>query len=103
MRYTHAIIVRIPNAVNVDDKKANIDFKLANKQLDDLSETLREAGVDVIELSSEDNCTQQSLFIDDAAVVINGTALITRPKKNGSRIQEVFFIHLLFLHTLKFL
>lgn len=42
MRYTHAIVVRIPNSVKLDDKKTNVDFAVANKQLDDLSETLRE-------------------------------------------------------------
>uniref|UniRef100_A0A915AHJ3 Dimethylargininase n=1 Tax=Parascaris univalens TaxID=6257 RepID=A0A915AHJ3_PARUN len=89
MRYTHAIVVRIPNSVKLDDKKANVDFAVASKQLDDLSETLREAGVDVVELSPQDDCTQQSLYVDDAAVVINGTALITRPKKAGSRIHEI--------------
>ncbi|KHN74693.1 N(G),N(G)-dimethylarginine dimethylaminohydrolase 1 [Toxocara canis] len=89
MRYTHAVVVRIPNSVKLDEKKGNVDFALAHKQLDDLSETLREAGVDVIELSPQENCSQQSLYVDDAAIVINGTALITRPKKAGARIQEI--------------
>lgn len=53
-----------------------------------------QAGVDIIELSSEKRCVQQSLFTGDAAICINGTALITRPRKNGSRLLEVcnFFV-----------
>lgn len=90
MRYTHAIIVRIPNAIKVEDKnKTTVDLALARKQLEDLSELLREAGVDVIELAPEENATLQSLYADDVAVVINGTALITRPQKPGSRLQEI--------------
>lgn len=47
------------------------------------------AGVDIIELSPEEDCVQQSLFTGDAAICINGTALITRPSKRGSRLPEV--------------
>lgn len=90
MKYTHAIIVRMPNSVKFDgDKKAKVDFVLARKQLEDLSDILREAGVEVIELPPEEGCPQQNLYADDTAIVINGTALMTRPKKPGSRMQEI--------------
>ncbi|OZC07976.1 hypothetical protein X798_04972 [Onchocerca flexuosa] len=82
MRYTHAIIVRVPNSLKME-KKTKIDLSLAEKQLEELCETLREAGVDIIELSPEEHCLQHNLFTGDAAICINGTALITRPKKNG--------------------
>ncbi|VDK84837.1 unnamed protein product, partial [Litomosoides sigmodontis] len=86
MRYTHAIVVHIPSRVKKE--KRRVDLALAGKQLKELCETLREAGVDIIELSSEKRCVQQSLFPGDAAICINGTALITRPRKNGSRLLE---------------
>ncbi|VDP14305.1 unnamed protein product [Onchocerca flexuosa] len=88
MRYTHAIIVRVPNSLKME-KKTKIDLSLAEKQLEELCETLREAGVDIIELSPEEHCLQHNLFTGDAAICINGTALITRPKKNGSRLHEI--------------
>uniref|UniRef100_A0A0N5CTC0 Dimethylargininase n=1 Tax=Thelazia callipaeda TaxID=103827 RepID=A0A0N5CTC0_THECL len=48
-----------------------------------------QAGVDIIELSPEEGCLQQSLFTGDAAICINGTALITRPSKRGCRFSEI--------------
>uniref|UniRef100_A0A1I8F1C8 Dimethylargininase n=1 Tax=Wuchereria bancrofti TaxID=6293 RepID=A0A1I8F1C8_WUCBA len=71
------------------ERRMRIDLGLAAKQLEELCETLREAGVDIIELSSEKHCIQQSLFTGDAAICINGTALITRPRKNGNRLLEI--------------
>lgn len=88
MRFTHAIVVRIPEYVKLE-KKTKVDLALARRQLQELSGALREAGVDIIELSPEEDCVQQSLFTGDAAICINGTALITRPSKRGSRIPEI--------------
>uniref|UniRef100_A0A0R3RRP9 Dimethylargininase n=1 Tax=Elaeophora elaphi TaxID=1147741 RepID=A0A0R3RRP9_9BILA len=88
MRYTHAIVVRIPSNVKTE-RRIKVDLALAEKQLEELCETLREAGVDIIELSPEERCVQQSLFAGDAAICINGTALITRPRKSGSRLLEI--------------
>jgi hypothetical protein len=44
MRYTHAIVVRIPNSAKFDDKKtaSKTDLSLARKQQEDLNDTLRE-------------------------------------------------------------
>uniref|UniRef100_A0AC35EYF7 Dimethylargininase n=1 Tax=Panagrolaimus sp. PS1159 TaxID=55785 RepID=A0AC35EYF7_9BILA len=93
MRYTHAIVVRIPSKIKFDDKKLakSIDLVAARKEQEDLNETLREAGVDIIELAPDENSPEPfSLFPDDAAIVINGTALLTRPKKqNACRLQEI--------------
>ncbi|KAI6192152.1 Dimethylargininase [Aphelenchoides bicaudatus] len=75
MRYTHAIVVRIPQAVK--------------KQQEDLNDTLREAGVEVIELQPEEGTAPVNLFTDDALIMINGTALITRPKKGNTRTKEI--------------
>uniref|UniRef100_A0A7E4USC4 Dimethylargininase n=1 Tax=Panagrellus redivivus TaxID=6233 RepID=A0A7E4USC4_PANRE len=87
MRFTHAIVVRIPSKVKFDDKKLakSVDLVAARKEQEDLNETLREAGVDIIELPPDDtNPDVASLFPDDAAIIINGTALLTRPKKKDT-------------------
>ncbi|KAH7706115.1 NG,NG-dimethylarginine dimethylaminohydrolase 1 [Aphelenchoides avenae] len=91
MRYTHAILARIPQSVKFEDKKtaSKVDLAVARKQQEDLSDTLKEAGINVIELPPEESCPPTSLFTDDAAIVINGTALITRQKKPGARNEEI--------------
>lgn len=47
MRFTHAIVVRIPNSAKFDEKKAAkaTDLSLARKQQEDLNDTLREASL----------------------------------------------------------
>ncbi|KAI6233364.1 Dimethylargininase [Aphelenchoides fujianensis] len=91
MRFTHAIVVRIPQNLKFESKKAakHTDVATARKQQEDLNDTLREAGVDVIELPPEEGTHPVNLFADDTMVVINGTALITRPKKGNSRTKEI--------------
>lgn len=37
----------------------------------------------------EDNCPVSSLYVDDIAIVINGTSLITRPKKSSTNLRKV--------------
>jgi hypothetical protein len=53
----------------------------------------------VIELPPEEDSSLQSLYADDVAVVINGTALLTKPKSNtkkqstaGIRTNEVVHV-----------
>lgn len=89
MKYTHAITVRIPTSLKFEDKKqkGKIDLALAARQHQDLSDTLREAGIEVIELPPEEDSPVQSLYADDIAIVINGTALLTRPKSNNKKQQ----------------
>jgi len=91
MRYTHAVVVRIGAHVKFEDKKSasKTDVELAKKQQEDLNDTLREAGIEVIELAPEDGAPLQSLHVDDYAIVINGTALICRPKKPSTRVAEI--------------
>ncbi|XP_071524432.1 N(G),N(G)-dimethylarginine dimethylaminohydrolase 1 [Panulirus ornatus] len=88
--YTHAIVCRIPesfktNAVGVSTQ---VDLSKARKQHETYVATLREIGLDVIELPADENhpdCT----FVEDVAVVCNGTALLTRPG-HPSREKEVY-------------
>lgn len=94
MKFTHAIVLRIPGALKFDDKKtaAKTDLLLARSQQEDLSDTLKEAGVEVLELQLEEGVSIHSLYPDDVAVVINGTALITRPKKTVAKTNEILSI-----------
>uniref|UniRef100_A0A0N4Z9T6 Dimethylargininase n=1 Tax=Parastrongyloides trichosuri TaxID=131310 RepID=A0A0N4Z9T6_PARTI len=91
MKFTHAIMIRLPEKVKYDDKKigSKVDLMLAKKQLEALTEILKEAGINVIELAPEKKAHCITLFPDDAAIVIHGTALITRPKKQGARFDEI--------------
>jgi len=72
----------------------SVDLVAARKEQEDLNETLREAGVEIIELAPDENTPDVfSLFPDDAVVTANGTALITRPKKgNTTRSSEIKLI-----------
>lgn len=47
MRYTHAIVVRIPRSVKAE-RKIKVDLALAEKQQEELCETLREVCVYII-------------------------------------------------------
>ncbi|KAI1723415.1 N(G),N(G)-dimethylarginine dimethylaminohydrolase 1 [Ditylenchus destructor] len=91
MKFTHAVVVKIPRTVKFEDKKtaSKIDFELARKQQEDLNDTLREAHVELVEIFPEENCAVHSLFVDDSVVFINGTALITRPKKGAATLAHL--------------
>jgi N-dimethylarginine dimethylaminohydrolase len=52
-----------------------------------------QAGLEVIELQPEENTVPVNLFADDALIMINGTALITKPKKGNSRTKEASNSH----------
>jgi hypothetical protein len=51
MRFTHAVVVRLPQSVKFDSKKqANkVDLTAARKQQEDLNDTLREVGFNLLE------------------------------------------------------
>lgn len=59
----------------------------ARKQHETYVATLREIGLDVIELPADEN-HPDCVFVEDIAVVCNGTALLTRPG-HPSREKEV--------------
>uniref|UniRef100_A0A5S6R2T4 Dimethylargininase n=1 Tax=Trichuris muris TaxID=70415 RepID=A0A5S6R2T4_TRIMR len=87
-RFTHAIVTRAPGRLLSGGKPLNVDLPLFTKQQEELCEKLREAGVDVIELAPEDSEELRSLFVDDLAVVCNGSALISLDQP-GQRANEV--------------
>lgn len=82
-KYNFALVSRISNSFkdtsSFDLKPgATIDIEKARDEHEQLVEALRRIMVDVIELPSDD-LHPDGLFVDDIAVVINGTALICNP------------------------
>jgi len=99
-KYNFAIVSRIANSFAENSsfdlrvgQKVNIER--ARKEHEDLVETLRRIGLDVIELPSDEKLPD-GLFVDDVAVVIHGTALMCNPptfKDRPSRQGEVYCSH----------
>jgi len=82
-KFNFALVSRIANSFkensSFDQKGSNsIDIPKARKEHEDLVEALRRIGLDVIELPCDEK-HPDGLFVDDIAVVINGTALICNP------------------------
>ncbi|XP_023289491.1 N(G),N(G)-dimethylarginine dimethylaminohydrolase 1 isoform X3 [Orussus abietinus] len=70
-RYTHAVLCRIPLSLKTR------------------AQLLRELGIDVVEMPS-DETSPLCVFVEDIAVVCNGIALIARPSE-PSRYKEQSF------------
>ena len=88
-RYTHAVVCRLPDSfkTNALGTVGTIDLNLAKEQHAIYVSSLRRLGLDVIELPS-DEALPDCVFVEDTAVVVNGTAFITRPG-HVSRRNEV--------------
>ncbi|XP_013784070.1 LOW QUALITY PROTEIN: N(G),N(G)-dimethylarginine dimethylaminohydrolase 1-like [Limulus polyphemus] len=89
---THAIVRRIPNsfktlALGISDE---IDLEKAKTQHEEYCKALRNVGLKVIELPEDENLPD-SVFVEDTAVICNGTALICRPG-HPTRQKEVEMI-----------
>ena len=95
-KYNFALVSRIANSFkdksSFDLKEGEeINIEKARQEHEELVESLRRIMVDVIELPC-DELHPDGLFVDDIAVVINGTALICNPpsvKDKPSRMGEV--------------
>jgi len=82
-KYNFALVSRIANSFaersSFDLKDgATIDIEKARKEHEVLVQTLQRIGLDVIELPCDEK-HPDGLFVDDIAVVINGTGLICNP------------------------
>lgn len=87
-KYTHAIVCRVPDSFETGAIGAKgVNMSLARQQHAEYVTTLRRLGLDVIELPA-DEALPDCVFVEDTAVVVNGTALITRPGA-PSRQKEV--------------
>ncbi|XP_013785496.1 N(G),N(G)-dimethylarginine dimethylaminohydrolase 1-like [Limulus polyphemus] len=91
-RYTHAIVCRIPNSFKTKALGiwGEIDLDVAKRQHEEYCKVLRGIGLDVIELPPDENLPD-CVFVEDTAVVCNGTALICRPG-HPARQKEVEII-----------
>jgi dimethylargininase len=95
-KYNFALVSRIAASFgehsSFDMKRGtHIDIDKARREHEDLVEALRRIGLDVIELPCDEK-HPDGLFVDDIAVVINGTALICNPpsfKNKPSRQGEL--------------
>lgn len=83
-RFTHALVCRIPLSLRT---RGQIELEEAKKQHETYVRLLRELGLDVIELPPDESLPE-CVFVEDTAVVCNGTALITRPGA-AHRTKEV--------------
>ena len=85
-RYTHAVLCRIPLSLRT---RGEVVLDEARKQHLALADLLRELGIDVVEMPPDEN-SPLCPFVEDVAVLCNGTALIARPQE-PSRLKEVKF------------
>uniref|UniRef100_A0A1A9WAW4 Uncharacterized protein n=1 Tax=Glossina brevipalpis TaxID=37001 RepID=A0A1A9WAW4_9MUSC len=83
MKYSHAIVARISNSLNVHKP---CDLELAKEQHRSFCSLLREIGLDVIELPPDDELPE-SVFVETAAIICNGVALIGK-SDNPMRKKE---------------
>uniref|UniRef100_A0A2R5LH95 Putative ngng-dimethylarginine dimethylaminohydrolase 1 n=2 Tax=Ornithodoros turicata TaxID=34597 RepID=A0A2R5LH95_9ACAR len=88
-RYTHAIVCRVPNSIKQCSSAAvgDINPEVAKKEHEELCKILRSLDLDVIELQADES-TPECAYVDDTAIIVNGTALICRPA-NTQRQKEV--------------
>ena len=81
--YTHAIVSGIPeslpaSALRLDDAGGAVDLEAARRNHADYVAALRSLGIEVLVLEPEED-TPDCVFVEDAVVVGNGKAFITRP------------------------
>lgn len=83
--FTHALVCRVPHGFCPEE-----NLEEAKEQHEEFVKLLRDLGLDVIELPPDPKLPL-CVYVEDTAVVINGTALIAR-LADESRKQEVSFI-----------
>ncbi|KAK3087896.1 hypothetical protein FSP39_012247 [Pinctada imbricata] len=89
--YNFAVLRRIPKSfVECGCKSDPIHIEKAREEYFQLVETLKKCDLRVIELEEEEDYPD-CCFVDDCAVVIGGTALITRPgmKTRQGEVGEI--------------
>lgn len=79
--YNYAIVCRVPHSFADRGTSADgrqIDYEEARAEHRQLVDTLRKCSLNIIELQ-EDEDYKDCCCVEDCAVIIGGTALITRP------------------------
>ncbi|CAJ0583887.1 unnamed protein product, partial [Mesorhabditis spiculigera] len=79
--YTHAIFPVIPDDIRAAEKKTKIDVPTVHAQIEGFQETLREAGISIMEIETAEGKNNNLLYLNDLAIVIGQTALIGRTVK----------------------
>lgn len=84
MRYTRALCRKIPksivtNGLRLQEPDTPLDFELALNQQQRYIQALEESGITNITVLETDESVPDCVFVEDAAVVIGNTALITNP------------------------
>ena len=85
--YTHAIVSGIPSSLPGSALRlapSEVDLDAARHQHAGYVAALRSLGLEVLTLEPEED-TPDCVFVEDAAVVANGKAFITRPGDNSMR------------------
>lgn len=88
-RYTHALVCRLPDslpsyAMFHQEPEEALDIERAREEHAEFVGCLRYIGLDVIELPA-DEAFPDCPFVEDIAIVLNGTAFICRPRDIGRR------------------
>jgi len=103
-KFNFALVSRVANSFAESSsydllRGEQVDIDKARQEHETLVDALRRIGLDVVELPC-DETHPDGLFVDDVAVVINGTALICnppslpgRPSRQGE-VSPVSSIHL---------
>ena len=82
-KFNFALVSRVANSFAESSsydllRGERVDIEKARQEHETLVDALRRIGVDVVELPCDEK-HPDGLFVDDVAVVINGTALICNP------------------------
>ncbi|WAR30490.1 DDAH1-like protein [Mya arenaria] len=90
--YNYAIICRVPRSFAERGALAEgrqIDYEAARDEHRQLVDVLRKCSLNIIELQ-EDEDYKDCCCVEDCAVIIGGTALITRPGLKVRQGEEIF-------------
>ncbi|KAG0726068.1 N(G),N(G)-dimethylarginine dimethylaminohydrolase 1 [Chionoecetes opilio] len=95
-RYTHAIVCRLPDSYKSSalGLSGPVDLPKARKQHEMYVASLREIGLDVIELPADEK-HPDCVFVEDVAIVCNGTALLTKPGHPDRKNEVVYMREIL--------
>lgn len=74
MRFTHVLIPAFPQVFK-PEKKQKLDLELLKQEYNVFVDILKESGVNIIQMPTSTN-QASSLYLEDAVIVVNGTALI---------------------------
>ena len=100
--FNYAIICRIPQSFATRALGANgepLNMKKAREEYETIREVLKNCDVNLIELQEDENYPD-CCFVEDTAIVIAGTALITRPGHSSRQGEVSIFLFRLYYFVL---